>query len=56
MLEEKRQVEINNQKKKRKIELSNPTPQEAGPAGQQDPKEPQGSGVINQALLEETIS
>ena len=47
----KRQVEINKQKKKRKTELSNPT-QETDPAGQQDPQEPQGSGVINQALLE----
>ena len=56
----KRQVEINKQKKKRKVESSNPTSQEtelAGPvqAKQKDPQEPQGSGVINQALLEKEL-
>ena len=50
MLGEKRQVEINKQKKKRKTESGNPTQQEVGRP--QDPQEPQGSGVINQALLE----
>ena len=49
----KRQVEINKQKKKRKTELGNPTQQET--ASQQDPQEPQGSGVINQALLEKHL-
>ena len=53
----KRQVEINKQKKKRKVESSNPISQETELAGadtakQQDPQEPQGSGVINQVLLE----
>ena len=56
----KRQVEINKQKKKRKVESSNPTSQETELAGadtakQQDPQEPQGSGVINQALLEKEL-
>ena len=51
----KRQVEINKQKRKRKTELSNPNSQETDPAGQQDPQEPQGSGVINQALLEKEL-
>ena len=51
----KSQVEINKQKKKRKTELSNPTSQETDPAKQQDPQEPQGSGVINQALLEKEL-
>ena len=51
----KRQVEINKQKKKRKAELNNPTSQEAYPAKQQDPQEHQGSGVINQALLEQEL-
>ena len=50
----KRQVEINKQKRKRKTELDNPT-QETDPAGQQDPQEPHGSGVINQALLEKEL-
>ena len=49
----KRQVEINKQKKKRKTELDNPIQQEI--ASQQDPQEPQGSGVINQALLEREL-
>ena len=49
----KRQVEINKQKKKRKTELENPTQQEI--VSQQDPQEPQGSGVINQALLEKEL-
>ena len=49
----KRQVEINKQKKKRKTELGNPTQCEVG--RQQDPQEPQGSGVINQALLEKEL-
>ena len=51
----KGQVEINKQKKKRKAESSNPTSQETDPAKQQDPQEPQGSGVINQALLEKEL-
>ena len=46
----KRQVEINKQKKKRKTELDNLSQQEVG--REQDPQEPQSSGVINQALLE----
>ena len=50
----KRQVEINKQKKKRKTEISTPT-RETDPARQQDPQEPQGSGVINQALLEKEV-
>ena len=50
----KRQVEINKQKKKRKTELDIPT-QETDQAGQQDPQEPQSSGVINQALLEKEL-
>ena len=50
----KRQVEINKQRRKRKTELSNPT-QETDPARHQDPQEPQGSGVINQALLEKEL-
>ena len=49
----KRQVEINKQKKKRMRELVNATQQEI--ASQQDPQEPQGSGVINQALLEKEL-
>ena len=48
----KRQVEIKKQKKKRKAESSNPTSQETDPDKQQDPQALQGSGVINQALLE----
>ena len=51
----KRQVEINKQKKKKRAELSNPTSQETGQAKQQDPQEPQGSRVMNQALLEKEL-
>ena len=49
----KRQVEINKQKKKRKTELDNLSQQEIG--REQDPQEPQSSGVINQALLEKEL-
>ena len=49
----KRQVEINKQKKKRKTELDNLSQQEVGK--EQDPQEPQSSGVINQALLEKEL-
>ena len=56
----KRQVEINKQKKKKKAESGNPTPQETELAGtttakQQNPQQRQGSGVINQALLEKEL-
>ena len=49
----KRQVEINKQKKKRKTELDSLSQQEVG--REQDPQEPQSSGVINQALLEREL-
>ena len=52
----RRQVEVNEQKKKRKTELSNSNPQGLNPAGQQDPQEPQGSRVINQTLLEKELN
>ena len=56
----KRQVEINKQKKKRKAESGNPTSQETELVGtdtakHQDPQQPQGSGVINQVLLEKEL-
>ena len=49
----KRQVEINKQKKNIKTETGNLAQQEV--ARQQDQQEPQGSGVINQALLEKEL-
>ena len=49
----KRQVEINKQKRKRKTEAGNPSSVDVGQ--QQEPQEPQGSGVINQALLEKEL-
>ena len=56
----KRQVEINKQKKRRKAEPGHPTSQETelaktDTAKQQDPQQPKGSGVINQALLEKEL-
>ena len=49
----KRQVEINKQKRKRKTEAGNPSSVDVGQ--QQEPQEPQGSGVINEALLEKEL-
>ena len=51
----KRQVEINKQKKRRKAESGNPTPQDTELARTNTTKQPQGSGVINQALLEKEL-
>ena len=53
----KRQVEINKQKKKKKPDSESTSPTKgSGQLHQKDPWEPQGSGVVNQTLLEKELN